>query len=92
MSKSIKKQKIPEKILKALKPLKDPETGESLLDSGMLKDIKVSGKKVTMKLVPPGIGCIYCGMFGIMSEDIKSALKKIGYEAEVEIAFEDIDI
>jgi metal-sulfur cluster biosynthetic enzyme len=80
--------KTPKKILDALKPLKDPETQESLLESGMLKDIKVSGKKVSMKVVPPSPSCAFCGLFDFMANDIKSALKKIGYKAEVEVSFE----
>ncbi len=79
--------KIPAKVLSALKKVNDPETNQPLLDSGMLKDIKVNGKKISMKLVPPKFGCAFCGMIGMMENDVKSAMKKIGYEAEVEIGF-----
>lgn len=78
---------IPKNVLSALKKLNDPETNQPLLDSGMLKDIKVNGKKISMTLVPPNFGCAFCGLIGNMTEDIKSAMKKVGYEAEVEIGF-----
>lgn len=87
MPKEKSSEKIPAKVLSALKKLKDPETNQSLLESGMLKDIKVNGRKISMKLVPPNVGCAFCGLIGTMTEDIKSAMKKIGYEAEVEIGF-----
>lgn len=81
------KQKTPKKVMDALKKVNDPETGQSLLDSGMLQNIKVSGKKVSMKLVPPSLGCAACGMINQMVNDIKSSMKKQGYEAEVEVGF-----
>ncbi len=81
------KGSVPAKVLSALKKVNDPETNQPLLDSGMLKNIKVNGKKISMKLVPLNFGCAFCGMIGVMTEDVKTAMKKIGYEAEVEIGF-----
>jgi len=82
---------IPEKIKEALSKVKDPHTDDSIYEMGMLKNIKVEDKKVSMTLVPPGIGCAFCGMVSQMVEDVKKELKEIGYEAEVKIGFPNED-
>ncbi len=79
---------IPEDVLKALKKVKDPHTGESLMDAGMIKDVVVSGKKVSLKLIPSNLGCAGCGMTAIMNKEIEDSLKAAGYEPEVEVSFE----
>lgn len=81
------KTKIPKNVLKVLKEIKDPHTLQPLIDAGMLQDIKISGKTVSMKLVPPGFGCAACGFISQMVDEIKSAMKKQGYEAEIEVGF-----
>jgi len=53
----------------------------------MLTNIKVSGKKVKMKLVAPGLGCECCGMIGAMTSELSEGLKKIGYDTEIEVGF-----
>ncbi len=78
---------IPESVMKVLKSVKDPHTGQFIFDAGMLTNIRVSGKKVKMKLVAPGMGCECCGMIGEMTGEIESGLKKIGYDAEIEVGF-----
>ena len=76
-----------QKIKGLLKGLKDPETGVGLLDSGMIKDIKIQGKTVSVKLVPASIGCAGCGLVQMMAADIENVLKKHGYKAKIEIGF-----
>ncbi len=87
VSKKIKTKSvsIPDNVMKVLKSVKDPHTGEFIFDAGMLTDIKVSGKKVKMKLVAPGLGCECCGMIGTMTNELTEGLKKIGYEADIEV-------
>lgn len=87
VSKKIKTKpvSIPDNVMKVLKAVKDPHTGEFIFDAGMLTDIKVSGKKVKMKLVAPGLGCECCGMIGTMTNELTEGLKKIGYEADIEV-------
>ncbi len=82
-----KVSKIPDSVMKVLKSVKDPHTGEGIFDAGMLTDIKVSGKKVKMKLVAPGMGCECCGMIGAMTNELAERLKKIGFEADIEVGF-----
>ncbi len=78
---------IPDNVMKVLKSIKDPHTGQFIFEAGMLTNIKVSGKKVKMKLVAPGMGCECCGMIGEMTGEIEVGLKKIGYEADIEVGF-----
>lgn len=78
---------IPDSVMKVLKQIKDPHTGQLIFEAGMLTNIRVSGKKVGMKLVAPGMGCECCGMIGEMTGEIENGLKKIGYEADIEVGF-----
>lgn len=78
---------IPNPVMKVLKSVKDPHTGECLYGAGMLTGIKISGKKIRMKLVAPGFGCECCGMIGAMTNELSEGLKKIGYKAEIEVGF-----
>lgn len=78
-------KKLPADVLEALESVIDPETGESILKSGMLKTIKVKGKTVSAKFVPPNICCAGCGAIGMMIEQIKDNLKAAGYKAEIDV-------
>ncbi|MFZ3077111.1 MAG: iron-sulfur cluster assembly protein [Candidatus Aenigmatarchaeota archaeon] len=78
---------IPDNVMKVLKSVKDPHTGQFIFEAGMLTNIKVSGKKVKMRLVAPGMGCECCGMIGDMTNELSEGLKKIGYEADIEVGF-----
>jgi len=78
---------VPESVMKVLKSVKDPHTGQFVFEAGMLTNIKISGKKVKMKLVAPGMGCECCGMIGTMTNELAEGLKKIGYEADIEVGF-----
>lgn len=75
------------KITNILKKIKDPHIGKNIVSAKMVKNIKVKGKKVTLTFIPPATGCAACGMIFQIVEEIKSELKKKGYEAEVEIGF-----
>lgn len=81
------KAPVPESVMKVLKSVKDPHTGQFIFEAGMLTDIKISGKKVKMRLVAPGMGCECCGMIGSMTNELSEGLKKIGYEADIEVGF-----
>jgi len=78
---------VPESVMKVLKSVKDPHTGQFIFEAGMLTNIKVSEKKVKMKLVAPGMGCECCGMIGEMTNELSEGLKRIGYEADIEVGF-----
>ncbi|MBU3896456.1 MAG: iron-sulfur cluster assembly protein [Nanoarchaeota archaeon] len=72
-------------ITDVLKKIKDPHIGKDIVSAKMVKNIKVVGKKVTLTLVMPDIGCAGCGMVFGMINEIKSGLKKKGYKAEIEV-------
>jgi len=71
-----------ENVKKILSEIVDPETGEPVTKK-MIKDLKVDGKKVLIKLVPPMVGCAGCGIIALIVSEIKDKLKEKGYEAEV---------
>jgi ATP-binding protein involved in chromosome partitioning len=78
---------IPKDIKEKLSKIIEPETGKSILDSGMVKKVKVDGKKVKIELVPISAGCAFCIVMNQLIGEIKDALSEIGYEAYVEIEF-----
>ncbi len=86
-SKKVATSHIPDNVMKVLKSVKDPHTGQLIFEAGMLTNIKVSGKRVKMKLIAPGMGCECCGMIGEMTNELTEGLKKIGYEADIEVGF-----
>lgn len=61
-----------ESVMAALKPVIDPEIGMSIVDLGMVKDVKVVGDDVHVKiaLTVPG-----CPLVGRIRDDVKTVLK-----------------
>ncbi len=61
-----------ESVMTALRPVIDPEIGLSIVDLGMVKDVKVSGDDVYVKiaLTVPG-----CPLVGKIREDVQTVLK-----------------
>ena len=61
-----------ESVMAALKPVIDPEIGMSIVDLGMVKDVKVAGDDVHVKiaLTVPG-----CPLVGRIRDDVKTVLK-----------------
>ena len=76
-----------EDVMKVLKECYDPEIGISLVDLGLIYDVKVDKDKVRIKmtLTTPG-----CPMHGMMAEDVKEKVSKIkGVKGvNVDIAFD----
>ena len=70
-----------------LEKIEDPHIGKNIVEAEIAKNIKVEGKKVSIKLVPPAAGCAACGVIHSMIEEIKTELDKIGYEVEIEVGF-----
>jgi metal-sulfur cluster biosynthetic enzyme len=73
-----------QKVLDALKKVVDPEIGLSVVDLGLIYDLKVSGKRalVRMTLTSPA-----CPMSGMIVASIEDAIREVGLEPEVEIVF-----
>jgi metal-sulfur cluster biosynthetic enzyme len=70
-------------LLKQLKKVLDPELGISVVDLGLIYDVKMGKKgkaEVTMTLTTMG-----CPLFTLMSEPIKEKLKKLKGVKEVEV-------
>jgi FeS assembly SUF system protein len=63
-----------EDVMKVLKECYDPEIGISLVDLGLIYDVKVDKDKVRIKmtLTTPG-----CPMHSMMAEDVKEKVSKI---------------
>ena len=72
-----------EKIKKVLEKIKDPHTSEGLVSTGMISDIKVEGKNVTIVLQIPYAGCAACSFISAVENEIKRKLKAHGYKADV---------
>lgn len=68
-------------VLQALKPVMDPELDMSLIDLGMIKDIKVENNNVFVKIALTVSGC---PLVNKIRDDVKSALKQA---SSVEIEF-----
>ncbi|MCL4436206.1 MAG: Mrp/NBP35 family ATP-binding protein [Thaumarchaeota archaeon] len=61
-----------ESVMAALKPVIDPEIGMSIVDLGMVKDVKVAGDDVYVKIALTVSGC---PLVGQIREDVKTVLK-----------------
>jgi metal-sulfur cluster biosynthetic enzyme len=72
-------------VMKALALVKDPEIGLSIVEMGLVYGVSVSGKKakVTMTLTSP-----MCPLGGLIISEVEAAVRKAGYEPEVELVFD----
>lgn len=71
-------------VLNALKNVVDPEIGENIVDLGMVKDIRIDGKKVEVDVNLTVAGC---PLHSAIKEDIVGAVKAIGGVEEVQVSF-----
>ncbi len=78
-------QEVPESILAVLDSVEDPDTGGGLLQMGMLQDLKLDGKTLSMKLIPPDMACGACGSIGTMVKEIEQKLAAQGYSVNVDV-------
>jgi len=74
-----------DKVKEILREVIDNHTGENILDSGMVKDLKIEGNKVSFKFNPPAIGCAGCPAISIMVEQAVEKLNNNGYEVDVKM-------
>jgi len=63
-----------EKIMKELETVIDPEIGVDIVRMGMIKDVKVDGKNITIKFQPT---TPFCPMISYLVENIEQAVKRI---------------
>ncbi|MCE7863277.1 MAG: phenylacetate-CoA oxygenase subunit PaaJ [Bacteroidetes bacterium CHB5] len=75
-----------DQILQILETVKDPEIPVlSLVDLGVITEVKVEGDTVCVKMTPTFVGC---PAMDYMKTEVESALHQQGYQAHVEITFE----
>lgn len=71
-----------DKIMKALENVIDPETGLSVVEMGMIRDIKISENNVEILFAPT---TPLCPMLSYLINEIKQAAKSIEGVKEVEV-------
>ncbi len=73
------------KVLEALRDVKDPELGVSIVDLGLVYGVDVDGKnvKVKMALTTP-----MCPLGGVMLSSVENRLRELGFDPEVELVFD----
>ncbi len=73
-------------VLDILETVKDPEIPVlSLVDLGVITDVNVDGKNVTVKMTPTFVGC---PAMEYMKTEVETALRQNGFEPHVKITFE----
>jgi len=68
-----------------LREIKDPEIGLSIVDMGLIYEIKIEAKvaKITMTLTTP-----MCPMGGLIMAQVEEVVKQAGFEPEVDLVFD----
>jgi metal-sulfur cluster biosynthetic enzyme len=81
--------KIDKKTIKnKLKQVLDPELGISIVDLGLIYEIKIEKEKVKIVMTLTTIGC---PLFSLIEEEVKNRLKELGLkeeEIELELTFD----
>jgi ring-1,2-phenylacetyl-CoA epoxidase subunit PaaD len=79
----IKELNIPDELLKILESVKDPEIPVlNVVDLGVIRDVEVHGKEITIKLTPTYSGCPAMDVIG---DDLERAFEKAGYTTHVQL-------
>jgi len=72
--------KIDKKTIKnKLKQVLDPELGISIVDLGLIYEIKIEKEKVKIAMTLTTIGC---PLFSLIEEEVKNRLKELGLKEE----------
>jgi len=72
--------KIDKKTIKnKLKEVLDPELGISIVDLGLIYEIKIQKEKVKIVMTLTTIGC---PLFSLIEEEVKNRLKELGLKEE----------
>jgi len=72
--------KIDKKTIKnKLKQVLDPELGISIVDLGLIYEIKIEKEKVKIVMTLTTIGC---PLFSLIEEEVKNRLKELGLKEE----------
>ena len=74
-----------QKILNVLKSILDPEIGYDIVSLGMVEELRIEDNKVYVKFLPTTPMCPY---LPYLIEAITIKIRKLGYDVEIEIDFE----
>jgi len=69
-------------VIDVLKTIPDPELGVSIYDLGLIYNIKIVGRKVTIVMTLTTMGC---PLFGEIAEPIKEKIGNLAEVGEVEV-------
>ena len=69
-------------ILDKLKSIPDPELGISIVDLGLVYDVKIAVNKVTVVMTLTTIGC---PLFSLIAEPVKSAVRELPEVTDVDV-------
>ncbi len=78
-----------EKVEKILDTIYDPEFGESILKSGMVKKVEIKKKLVKVWIRPISSACAGCFILNAIISEIENKLEKEGFEVEVQFDFDE---
>lgn len=79
---------IKKNALKKLEEVIDPELNISIIDLGLIYDIKIKEKKIIIKMTLTTIGC---PLISVIEEDIKNKISELGFKKEnikIELTFD----
>jgi metal-sulfur cluster biosynthetic enzyme len=75
-------------IKKQLKKVIDPELGISIVDLGLVYEIKINGANIYVKMTLTTIGC---PLFSIIEDDIRNKIAQLGVDRDkinIELTFD----
>lgn len=75
---------VKQKVLNALKDVVDPELGLSVVDLGLIYDLKVVEKKVKIKMT---LTAPTCPFSAVLVSSVEDAIRGLGLQPEVDIVF-----
>lgn len=71
-----------EKVVEVLKGIIDPHTGQSVYDMGLIEDLKVEDKKVSLKFRPSSP---FCPLGVQLATAIKQRLKEVVEDVDLKV-------
>lgn len=73
-------------IIKALKAIMDPHTGQDIIAEGFIKDLKVDGDDVTFVMEPPP-GEDHCPQYVPLAVEVKRTMMRMPGVGKVKATF-----
>jgi len=75
-----------DQVMEALKKVYDPELGVSVVDLGLIYDVKVENEKVYVKMTLTTVGC---PLALVIPRQVENAVRELGVKnVEVELTFD----